>query len=159
MSFLLTIAASSMVLCAPFYDETAEAYGYRNCDGGVGLAARFYAAEPFNACGIAVVMDLDGVRVINRQGETLIHPMVFDNGADPFSEGLARYVEDGKYGYFDKCGKVAIPAQYDFALPFKNGKARAGYDCTFPAVPPSGEYHSYECQRWVELDHPVGSSD
>ena len=154
MSFLFAASASFALLCAPFYDEGVQAYGYRDCDGGIGLTPKFYAVEPFNACGIATVVTPEGVRIINRQGKTLLSPMIFDNGADPFSEGLARYVENGKYGFFDECGQVVIPAKYDFALPFKNGKARAGYDCEFPPVDPSGEYHSYECQRWIEIERP-----
>src|SRR5690606_25120156 len=118
MSFLLAMAASSALLCEPFYDPDAQAYGYRQCDGTVGVEATLVVAEPFNACGVATVQGPAGVAIIDRKGETLLHPMIFDNGADPFREGLARYVERGKYGYFDECGKVAVPAQYAFALPF-----------------------------------------
>ncbi len=155
MSFLITATASATLLCGPFYDEGRQAYGYRNCDGTVGIEATLTAADPFNACGIAAVLTDGGPRIINRKGETLLQPMLFDNGADPFREGLARYVEDRKYGYFDECGKIVIPARYDFVLPFEEGKSRGGYDCTFTPVPPFGEHSTYECRRWIELRNPL----
>lgn len=142
------------MLCAPFFDEATESYGYRGCDGSTGIPATLIAAEPFNACGIAAVLDNSGWRYIDRTGTTLLRPKIMDNGPDPFSEGLARYVENGKYGFFDECGAVVIPAQYDFALPFNEGSAKAGYECTFTPEPPFGEYSTYECERWTELEHP-----
>ena len=146
----VTILAVALSLCAPFLDASSGLYGYRGCDGG-GLPATFLSAGDFNACGIAAVLDGKGWRYIDRRGQTLVRPMIFDNGPDYFSEGLARYVEAGKYGYFDECGKAVIPAQYDFALPFEGGKARAGFDCVFPQ---EGEHHSYQCKRWIDLPHP-----
>ncbi|MBC8719942.1 WG repeat-containing protein [Ochrobactrum sp. Marseille-Q0166] len=71
------------------------------------------------------------------------------------ANGLARYIKDRKYGYFDECGKIVIPAQYDFALRFEKGNSRGGLGCTFQPVPRSNECRSYECQRWVELRNPL----
>jgi len=51
------MAASSSLLCAPFYDEKAQAYGYRAREGSVGIEAVLAIAEPFNARGIVAVMD------------------------------------------------------------------------------------------------------
>lgn len=148
------LLAAALSLCTPFLDVSAGLYGYRGCSGEVGLPATFLNAEAFNACGIAAVLDMEGWRYIDRSGRSLVRPMVFDNGPDDFSEGLARYVDGGKYGYFDRCGKVVIPAQYDFALPFEGGKARAGFDCTFPPADAAGEHRGYACKRWIDLRHP-----
>ena len=42
----------------------------------------------------------------------------------PFSEGLAYVLDDnGKYGYIDEGGKLAIPCQWEHAEPFFNGVA------------------------------------
>lgn len=150
MNPLVLVAALS--LCTLFLDEPSGLYGYRACDGGAGLPATFYSADEFNWCGIAAVLDDEGWRYIDRAGHRLpVRPMMFDNGPDYFREGLARHVDGGKYGYFDECGKVVIPAQYDFALPFEGGKARAGFDCVFP---PAGEYRSYQCKSWIDVPHP-----
>lgn len=155
---LLAALTTSLSLCAPFHDTATDLFGYRACTDGPGLPATFMIADEFNACGIAAVLDEMGWRYIDRAGKPVIAPMIFDNGPDPFVEGLARYVEDEEYGYFDECGKIVIPAKYDFALPFEGGKAQAGYRCTFPPVPPAGEYHTYQCERWVDLVHPVNGA-
>lgn len=143
--------AATLSLCTPFLDEPSGLYGYRACNGEVALPATFYIAQDFNVCGVAVVLDADGWRYIDKSGQTLVRPMIFDNGPDDFQEGLARYIDGGKYGYFDQCGKIVIPAQYDFALPFDGGKGRAGFDCIFPLADPAGEHRSYECKRWVDV--------
>jgi hypothetical protein len=44
---------------------------------------------------------------------------------EPFSEGLAKVKRDGKYGFVDKDGRLAIPVQLDGARDFKNGRAQA----------------------------------
>lgn len=54
----------------------------------------------------------------------------FDNGADPFQEGLVRHVsQSGKFGYMDKNLQVVIPAVYDFAQPFGGGVAMVCIAC------------------------------
>jgi len=40
-----------------------------------------------------------------------------------FSEGLAAYILDGKYGYVDRSGAVVIPAQFAEAVEFRDGAA------------------------------------
>ncbi|MBK7505881.1 MAG: WG repeat-containing protein [Bacteroidetes bacterium] len=38
-----------------------------------------------------------------------------------FSEGLAVVEKEGKYGFFDKAGKLVIPIIYDDAQDFSDG--------------------------------------
>lgn len=40
-----------------------------------------------------------------------------------FSEGLAQVCINGKWGYIDSDGRMAIPAVYDMTEPFRNGLA------------------------------------
>lgn len=53
----------------------------------------------------------------------------FDNGADPFEEGLARTVRDGQIGFMDRDLTVTIPPAWDFAFPFENGFSRVCRGC------------------------------
>ncbi|MBR6250567.1 MAG: WG repeat-containing protein, partial [Bacteroidales bacterium] len=49
---------------------------------------------------------------INLKGEVVISPQ-FD-GAESFSEGLARVKVDGKCGFIDKKGTIVITPQFDY---------------------------------------------
>lgn len=64
-----------------------------------------------------VFIDHDGKAVLSAPAHT----------GELFSEGLviARDPGSGQWGYMDKSGEMSIPAQYDRALPFKNGIAPA----------------------------------
>jgi hypothetical protein len=42
---------------------------------------------------------------------------------DPFSDGLAEVIQDDKYGFIDRTGKVVIPLEYEDAYDFKEGFA------------------------------------
>ena len=52
----------------------------------------------------------------------------------PFSEGMAAVSEGdrGPYGFIDKTGKYLIKPIYDYAKPFKEGKAQVGI-CPHPS--------------------------
>lgn len=65
----------------------------------------------------------------DRKGNFLFHPFWFDNGTDDFSEGLMRFVKNGKIGFADKRGTIVIPAQYDFADSFRYGYTEVCQDC------------------------------
>ncbi len=61
--------------------------------------------------------------VYDRKGNFLYRPFFYDNGADYFSEGVRRFVKNGKVGFADRNGKVIIEAVHDFASPFHYGYA------------------------------------
>jgi tetratricopeptide (TPR) repeat protein len=54
-----------------------------------------------------------------------------------YSEGLVVITCDGKRGYLDKDGRLAIPCKFGLAFPFKEGLAVVSLD----AVPPVGAVH------------------
>ena len=55
----------------------------------------------------------------------------FDNGADYFSDGFARFInEKNQFGFINKELNIVIPAIYDFALPFERAFERA-FDTAF----------------------------
>ncbi len=60
--------------------------------------------------------------LINRKGE-LVVPFVYDN-IDYFTDEDLIYVKnDGKYGYLNPEGKLAIDLKYEAAEPFQDGRA------------------------------------
>lgn len=61
--------------------------------------------------------------VYDRKGNFLYRPFFYDNGADYFSEGVRRFVKNGKVGFADRNGTPVIEAEHDFASPFNYGYA------------------------------------
>jgi hypothetical protein len=59
----------------------------------------------------------------NKKGRFLFAPFAFDNGADGFSEGLTRFVKNGKIGFANRHGDIVIDAKYDYADMFNYGIA------------------------------------
>ncbi|QEI06449.1 WG repeat-containing protein [Pigmentiphaga aceris] len=151
-SLMVAMATAALNLCAPFHDEAKDRYGYLQCDGSPGLPAQYRVADDFTAGGIAAVLDATGWYYIDRQGRFLLRPMIYDNGPDYFVEGLSRFIQDGKTGFFDEAGQVVIPATYDFAYPFKDGVAEVGQRCTTTR---QHEHSIVSCQAWSTIKHPA----
>lgn len=149
--FLQTALAAALTLCQPYYDSKLALHGYRSCDGRVAAAPQYTVAEPFGKGGIAAVVDAKGWAYINRRGEVVIRPFIFDNGPDGFSDGLARYTEGGKFGFFNPSGAVVIPAQFEFAYPFVKGQAKVGEGCTSVS---DGEHTQINCRAWRFIQKP-----
>lgn len=61
--------------------------------------------------------------VYDRKGNFLYRPFFYDNGPDYFSEGVRRFVKNGKVGFADRNGKTIIEAKHDFVSPFNYGYA------------------------------------
>lgn len=73
----------------------------------------------------------------------------FDNGADYFCHGLARYQLDGKYGYMNKKLEVVVPPSYDFAFPFNGAHGVVCADCR---LQPDGEHTAVLCAHCGAVD-------
>lgn len=104
------------------------------------------------AQGQSLIQDEQGWVYVNERGEAVLRPFIYDNGPDYFEEGLARFVAKGKMGFHDQSLKIWIPARYDFAFPFVDGKAKVGMDCK---LIPHGEHHSVHCQHWENISNPL----
>ncbi|AZA55315.1 WG repeat-containing protein [Chryseobacterium sp. G0201] len=61
--------------------------------------------------------------VYDKKGNFLYRPFLYDNGADYFSEGIRRFVKNGKVGFADRNGNTVIEAKHDFVSPFNYGYA------------------------------------
>ncbi|MET3107652.1 hypothetical protein AAKU67_002173 [Oxalobacteraceae bacterium GrIS 2.11] len=110
------------------------------------LEKGFSELSPFFE-GLARFEENDKIGFIDIKGNVKIKPTLdFGNPQSQrmmyFSEGLCIFEDGasaprdkqgnfhGKFGYINKDGKVAIPAQFDYAGPFKNGLAivsQSGY--------------------------------
>jgi hypothetical protein len=135
-------------------------YGYKNQHDQIVISAKYPAAMNFNEKGIAAVADSSGWAYIDTQGNILIRPYIYDNGPDYISEGLARFVENSKFGFFDDSGKIVIDAQWDFAYPFKNGRTAVCKGCKIII---ENEHCSIIGGEWGYIDRtgkviiPIGS--
>ncbi len=133
----------AQVRLTPFEDKGR--FGFRNESGAVVIPPRYIMANEFSGEGIAAVIDESGWAYINREGKILIRPYVVDNGPDYFAEGLARFKENDKVGFFDKRGKIIIRAQFDFAAPFHEGLAAICRGCRRKS---EGEHETFAGGNW-----------
>ncbi len=147
----------SAPLCAqerfiPF--EQGGKWGYRSATGKVAIPPRFSVAHEFSSEGIAAVVDEEGWAYIDARGKILLRPFIVDNGPDYFQEGLARFIERGKFGFFNQKGQAVIQPRFDFAAPFSEGRAAYCTGCQMKAV---GEHRLVEGGLWGYLD-PQGKA-
>lgn len=104
---------------------TPQLWGYRSsATGEVLIPAVYTKASDFSAQGVACVLDGDEPYIINAKGERLAQPHWINGKPDSFREGLARCIsEDGKMGYLNAYGEIAIPGRWTYVEPFSNGLA------------------------------------
>ncbi|NWG75239.1 MAG: WG repeat-containing protein [Rubrivivax sp.] len=134
---------------SPFEDPVTGLWGYRSEDNVTRIPPQFHVAEEFLPSGIAAAADQSGWVYLDRRGNRIIRPFLYDNGPDPFAEGLARFVDGGQFGFFDERGGIAIPARFDFVEPFSAGLAAF---CTGCRRKWEGEHQRYEGGRWGYID-------
>jgi hypothetical protein len=101
--------------------------GFRNAKMQWAVTPKYPQAQAFSE-GIAWVVAITpgGASkwgAINKEGKTII-PFMFSQAPEPFSDGLALVTcTDGKFGYVDTAGKLAILCQYSKANRFVRGHA------------------------------------
>lgn len=80
----------------------------------------------------------DGERWVFRTqaGEVPAEAVPFDNGPDDFALGLARIQAEGKMGFIEPGGRVAVAPRFDFLGPLQDGLADVCRGCR-----PEGEEH------------------
>ena len=79
--------------------------------------------------GEGYFVDSEGNRLFNKQFE----------GVGPFSEGLARVKQNGKWGYINTKGEVAIPCTYREVGDFNGGLARVKQNGKYGTINRKGE--------------------
>ena len=89
---------------------------------------------------IAAATDASVWQYIDKNGRTVIRPSTFDNGPDPFHEGLGCVTKDGKIGFFNKNNvPVIMPLPFPKAMPpSAKAAARKKMASTGPLKAPGG---------------------
>lgn len=124
-------------------------YGFKDDAGRVRIPARYSMATEFNRHGVASVIEGSKAYLIDSTGVKKFEMFIFDNGPDYFEDGLARFIEKGKMGFFDETGKKVIPASFDFVYPFESGYAIA---CNACRKVYSGEHWRMTGGVWLVID-------
>lgn len=115
---LLLFACKGKPLTA--FEEDGK-YGYKDQNGKVVVSPQYSIAFDYREPGVAFAFGEKGWVCIDQESKILLNVIPFDNGPDEFSEGLARFSENGKVGFFDSSCKKVIAADFDFAFPFEKG--------------------------------------
>jgi len=87
---------------------------------------------------------------IDRNQNILFDIVMFDNGPEPFNDGLTRVLRNNKMGYSNKFGQIVIPCEYDYAKWFENGKAEVTYNAK--EYLDLDEHRRVESDEWFEID-------
>ena len=133
----LTDSVPSEILIA-FTDEEFLQYGvkvaYMNLKGDVIIPFGKYAYLGTDTLiHYANVIEYSKDSIYGRcisidQNQNILYDIVkYDNGPDYFEQGLSRVLRNGKMGFSNHYGQIIIPCIYDFAWPFKNGKAKVTF--------------------------------
>ncbi len=133
----------------PFEDQKSQLWGYKKPGGTVVIPPRFHVAGEFSSYGLAAVADDSGWQYIDTEGNTIIRPFVFENGPDYFKDGLARFIMDGKFGFFNERGQIVISPRFDFAAPFSESLAAICIGCRKFK---KGEHSWYDGGVWGYID-------
>ena len=108
-----------------------------------------FGSVDYNKYGIAFIITQQGWAAIDQEQNIVYTPFNFDNGPDEPKEGLIRFVENGKMGFVDETGQKQIDAQFTFAWPFENGRARACIECKKVY---HGEHYRYDAEEWFFIN-------
>jgi hypothetical protein len=115
--------------------------------GKVKLSPGLINRVSFDRFGLGVV-HAGGFYYVNRGG-VMVRTVTFDNGADYFSEGLARSQVDGKIGFVDRRLSTIIAPSHDWASQFERG---ASIVCDGCVEVREGEYGERKGGKWGAID-------
>lgn len=105
---------------------------YGGCAGkmpdGVRVSPRRLARMPFEHGLAQAWIETLGWSWIRPDG-LAIGVLTFDNGPDPFNEGLTRSSIDGKVAYYDRHLRRVLATPYDWASEFEHGRAVVCVGC------------------------------
>lgn len=145
-------SATKAMSCTVLRDGTFEPLG--NCarsvaDGSYLVAAAALRQLDFDRWGLApIAIRGVGYAYVRRNGRALVVP-TFDNAPDEFIDGLVRVRIGEKLGYANRRLKVVIPAIYDGAYRFGNGRAWACIGCVSVS---DGEHSWYREGQAICID-------
>ncbi|MDQ3109522.1 MAG: WG repeat-containing protein [Bacteroidota bacterium] len=159
------------VFCSPGF------FGYIGLDGKYVIEPQYYAAKQFSE-GLAAVMplrasdmDCDNIPEANSEDYKDMHTgysrilnnflnLDHDYGIDFSADRYARMLQDSMriadslmaiprfYGYVDKTGNLVLPAKYEVALPFHNGRAYVLYHDKWGVIDTKGNWIFVPMLEW-----------
>ncbi len=136
------VRAGDSVDCAYRAKKDKGIKEYRNCgnivDGKVSLSKEHLERMDFDSHGLASVF-LQGQHYYVKPDGSMLPVVAFDNWADDYSEGLVRSAVDGKIAFYDQSFRQIIAPRYDWAAPFRDGRALVCTGCK--AQPPDDDGH------------------
>ena len=133
--------------CSPVSDASTIQECVREQDG-VYRVERAALKQLAFARGLAVVWVDGHFLYVDRQGATAV-VLPYDNGPDPFVQGLARTLRAGRVGFVDRKLREVVAPAWDFAEPFADGLAAV---CTGCRSVPDGEHRRIEGGLWGYVD-------
>jgi hypothetical protein len=104
-------------------------HGFKDQNGKVVIEPRFRFAYEFSPGGIAPVVEEKRFAFIDVNGRAIAEAYSYDNGPDYFVEGRARILKNGKVGFIDRAGKIAVEPHWEFAASFCEGRAAVCKGC------------------------------
>jgi len=137
ISFTLLIACSSST---PIPEEKKLSSYYVN--------KNYLKQLDFKGEEIISVFQKGAFYYIRKDGKA-IKTITYENGADPFVEGLARTKVNGKIGFFNTNLDIVLKPIYDFAFPFYHGVAEI---CTGCKEQQEGDYSMLKGGRWQKIN-------
>ena len=119
----LTFGQKSKDYLVSYTDATsgAELIGFKDRFGKIVIKPTFTSVSTDTLYSMAIVQKNWEWTAVDKKGEFILKPFIYDNGPDYMVEGLFRFVDNNKIGFANSDGKKVIPAKYDFAEPFANG--------------------------------------
>jgi len=120
-------------------------------DGGLYVTPQIRKQLTYDSHGLAAIRTQNyNWMYVDRRGWVVVRDVpTYDNGPEPFNDGLVRFVRDGKYGYADRKGRIAIAPTYDGALPFDDGHARVCNGCRIKS---EGEHSQFVGGNWMIIN-------
>ena len=141
-----------LLSCGPHFFE-ADKFGrcaWKDEQGILHISQDRLRKLHYDKRGLAVIF-VDGFYYVARDGRAA--PVeVFDNGAEEFSDGLARSSVGKKIGYINRESKLVIPAQFDGAYRFEHGLAVVCVGCRLTWAEPEKEHSYYVGGDWTYID-------
>ncbi|MCV9386184.1 WG repeat-containing protein [Reichenbachiella ulvae] len=118
-------------ICEDAICELGTPSGYINSVGDTIIPiGQFYYCYTDTIKNYGIVLDHSGnCKALNNHGEYLYDVKWYDNGPDYLSDGMFRILKDGKIGYANSKGEIAIEPQFKCASQFNEGLAKVSYDC------------------------------
>lgn len=100
--------------------------------------------------GLATIAFGPGWHYRRRDGRMALM-VSFDNGPDPFEQGVARARIDGHLAYVDRRLRVRIRTAFDQGTPFEHGRATVCAGCVEQRID-QGEHSILTGGRWGVID-------